>query len=177
MDALPIGASWWELISARADLTPDRPFISDEAGRVVTFARYRTLAEEVAAGLVECGVGPDDVVSWQLPTTIEAAVLMAALCRLGVRQNPIIPILRRAEVALITAQVHSRFLLVPGVYRGFDYNATALESTAGRDCTVIDVSQFAALPEVGLPRADPATLAPSPVPAADEVRWYYYSSG
>ena len=37
------------------------------------------------------------------------------------RQNPIIPILRRAEVALITSQVGSRWLFVPGTYRGFDY--------------------------------------------------------
>ena len=46
---------------------------------------------------------------------------MAALCRLGARQNPILPILRRAEVALISGQVDSRWLVVPGEYRGFDF--------------------------------------------------------
>ena len=113
MSPLTIHTSWWQLIDTRARLTPERPFLSDERGRALSFGQYRDLAEEVAAGLATWGVRSDHVVSWQLATTIEAAVLMAALCRLGVRQNPIIPILRRAEVSLITAQVGSTWRSSP----------------------------------------------------------------
>lgn len=173
---LQIGTSWWQLIDERALLTPDRPFLSDERGRVVTFGQYRTLAEQAAAGLMTIGVRSDDVVSWQLPTTIEAAVLMAALSRLGVRQNPIIPILRRAEVRLITEQVGSRWLFVPGVYRNFDYVEMAHESIAGSDCAVVDTSSYGADSELALPRADPSTLPP-PADGDEAIRWYYYSSG
>ena len=91
-DVVAIHTSWWRLIDGRARLTPERRFLSDESGRALTFGQYHTLAEEVAAGLVELGVRPEHVVSWQLPSNLEACVLMAALCRLGVRQNPILPI-------------------------------------------------------------------------------------
>ncbi len=171
---LPIGTSWWSLIDERARLTPDRTFLSDERGRVLTFGRYRELAEEVAAGLVELGVQPDDVVSWQLPTTLEATVLMAALCRLNVQQNPIIPILRRAEVGPITEQLGTRWLFVPGVYRGFDYVAMAAEALGDAACQVIVTSEYAG--DLALPRAAPTNLPPVADPAED-VRWYFYTSG
>jgi acyl-CoA synthetase (AMP-forming)/AMP-acid ligase II len=174
-DALDTTTSWWQLIDDRARRTPDRPFVGDEAGRTLTFGRYRDLAEEVAAGLVAIGVESDHVVSWQLPSTLESSVLMAALSRLGVRQNPIIPILRRTEVGLITKQVGSRWLIVPGTYRGFDFVEMARDSV-GDECAVIDVSEYAGDAELGLPRAEPAGLPPAVDPGHD-VRWFYYSSG
>jgi acyl-CoA synthetase (AMP-forming)/AMP-acid ligase II len=187
IEALPTGTSWWHLISRRADLTPDERFLSDEAGRELTFGEYRTLAEEVAAGLDAIGIGSGDVVSWQLPTGLEAAVLMAALCRLNVRQNPIIPIYRRAEVSFVTEQVNSTFLIVPGVHRGFDYVTMAHAATSDSACTVIDASGFTNggeanenenenENEIGLPRADPSTM-PAVVDPGEDVRWYYFSSG
>jgi cyclohexanecarboxylate-CoA ligase len=173
--ALDTSTSWWQLIDERAALTPDRPFVSDEAGRAFTFGQYRRFAEEVAAGLAELGVRSNHVVSWQLPSTLEATVLMAALCRLGVRQNPIIPILRRTEVSLITRQVGSDWFVVPGSYRGFDHLEMARESVAD-GCAVIDVSTCSGDAELSLPRGDPAKLPPAADPGLDE-RWYYYSSG
>ena len=173
-DALSIGTSWWELIATRAAATPDLRFIADEADRTLTFEQFRSLAEEVAAGLFELGVRCDDVVSWQLPTTIEAAVLMAALTRLGALQNPIIPILRRTEVAQITRQVGSRWMIVPGTYRNFDHTAMALDATA-ESCTVLDTSTTGD-ETLRLPRADPSVLA-APLDPGSAVRWYYYSSG
>ena len=50
-----------------------------------------------------CGRAPSS--SWQLPTTLEALVLLVALARLGAVQNPLIPILREREVGFITSQV------------------------------------------------------------------------
>ena len=175
-EALPIGTSWWRLIDERATRTPDRRFLSDERGRVLTFEGYRALSEEVAAGLADLGVRGSHVVSWQLPTNLEAAVLMAALCRLGVRQNPILPILRRAEVSLITGQVDSGWLVVPGVYRSFDFATMATESVGARDCRILLTSDYGEDAELSLPRGDPSGLPPATDPG-DDVRWYYYSSG
>lgn len=174
-NAIATTTSWWELIHERAELTPDRPFLSDETGRTLTFGQYRRLAEEAAAGLFDLGVRPEHVVSWQLPSTLEASVLMAALCRLGVRQNPIIPILRRTEVGHITRQVDSNWLIVPGTYRNFDFVEMAREAVAD-GCTIVDVNEYAGDPELRLPRADASALPPVTDPGHD-VRWYYYSSG
>ena len=76
--------------------TPDVVMFEDEDGRSMTFGEYQRDAEGVAAALFERGVTSGSVVSWQVPTTIEAAVLMAALARLDAVQNPIIPIMRGA---------------------------------------------------------------------------------
>ncbi|MFM2073317.1 MAG: hypothetical protein RLZZ623_3581 [Actinomycetota bacterium] len=171
--ALPIGTSWWQLIEARSAATPDRRFLIDANGRSLTFDQYRTRAEEVAAGLFDLGIRPGQVVSWQLPTTIDSAVLMAALCRLDTAQNPIIPILRRTEVAQITGQVGSHWLVVPRIHRGFDFAAMAAEVATGGNTTVLVIDN-------DLPGGDPANLAAPNVPIDDraqEVRWYFFSSG
>jgi acyl-CoA synthetase (AMP-forming)/AMP-acid ligase II len=183
-ETLTAGSSWWDLISRRAERTPDRVMLEDEGGHTLTFDEFRRRAEEVAAGLVEMGVRPDQVVSWQLPTSLRAAVLMAALSRLGVAQNPVIPILRRAEVSQIVDQLESAWLFVPGTWRGFDYAAMAGEVAAGRHCQVVVCDQFDPTEHgLGLPIGDPVRLGPpgpsgpSPLGVADPARWYYYSSG
>ena len=61
----------------------------DEDGRRITFAGYAADVETAAAGLAAMGLAEGDVVSWQLPTWIESLVLVGALARLGVTQNPI----------------------------------------------------------------------------------------
>jgi cyclohexanecarboxylate-CoA ligase len=178
---LPTGPSWWDLISRRADLTPDRVMLADDRGRTRTFAGYRDEAEAVAAGLAERGVQRGQVVSWQLPTTMEAAVLMAALARLGVTQNPIIPMFRRAEVGQIVDQLDSDWLVVPGERRGFDHAAMAREVAQGRRCRVLVGDDFAGGDdEVSLPRGDPSSLDRPTDPGDDAgagVRWCFYSSG
>src|SRR5690348_2190154 len=127
---IEVGTCWWDLIERRAALTPDRTMLIDERGRELSFAGFRDKAEEVAAGLVALGVDAGMTVSWQLPTVMESVVLMAALSRLDVVQNPIIPILRHAEVHHIVAQLGSDLLVTSRVWRGFDH-ATMAEEIAG----------------------------------------------
>lgn len=169
------GGNWWALIEERAARTPDAVMLTDERGRSLTFDAFRATAESVAAGLTGLGVRPEHTVSWQLPTTIEAVVLMAALTRLGVAQNPIIPILRRAEVGQIVGQLASEWLVVPGVRRGFDHAEMARQVAGdGKACRVVVLDDFSG--DLSLPRRDPSTLLP-PTEPGHSIRWYYYSSG
>ncbi len=169
------GRTLWELVQRRAEATPDAAAAVDEHGRSLSFLEYRDQAERAAAGLHRLGVRPGDVVSWQLPTWLESLVLVAALSRLDVVQNPILPIYRRREVAFITAQAGSRMLIVPPVWRDFDFEAMAREiaaDQAGLEILVVDKA---------LPQGDPTQLPPTPAapddPADLDVRWYYYTSG
>src|SRR5688572_8268634 len=127
------GGTLWELVEARAKATPDRDMAVDEDGRELTFGGYRAAAERAAAGLAQLGVGPGTNVSWELPTWLESLVLVAALARVGAVQNPLIPIYRAREVGFITGQTGARLLIVPSVWRGFDYQAMAEEVAAGSD--------------------------------------------
>ncbi len=175
------GRDLWELIDARAAATPDNEMACDERGRRITYAEFRRRAEEVAAGIAALGIGAEDVVSWSLPTGFDAMVLSAALRRLDVVQNPIIPIYREREFGFCARQTGAKLLVVPGVWRGFDYEAMArhiAQETPGLDVLVVDGT---ASGTGGLPVGDPATLPPRaapPVTAAEgPVRWLLYTSG
>jgi acyl-CoA synthetase (AMP-forming)/AMP-acid ligase II len=161
----------WELLARRAAVTPDRVLLEDESGRTMTAAEWRDAAEQVAAALFARGVTAGTTVSWQLPTTHEAAVLMLALARLGAVQNPIIPILRHREVTFIVGQTGARLLITPSVWRNFDYVALANEVAAEHGCETM------VLDRGGLPVGDPSTLPPPPTGEGDPIRHIYYSSG
>jgi acyl-CoA synthetase (AMP-forming)/AMP-acid ligase II len=169
------GRNLWELLERRAAATPDRPMVIDDTGRVVTFADYRAEAERAAAGLFRNGIGEGTVVSWQLPTWVESIVLVAALARLGAIQNPMLPIYRQREVGFVTRQARSKLLVVPGTWRGFDYEDMARTIAVDQPGLEILVANRA------LPQGDAAILPPPPTPVDDPadlpVRWYYYTSG
>ena len=166
----------WDLIERRAEASPGRPMLIDEADRTLTFAEYRDRAERVAAGLHAAGVSEGTPVSWQLPTRIDTIVLSGALCRLGAVQNPIIHLYRDREVAFALRQTAARHLFIPGSFRGFDYPELARRVTAdlADPPTVVVVDD-------GLPEADPGRLPAPPSAAATAadapVRWIYYTSG
>jgi acyl-CoA synthetase (AMP-forming)/AMP-acid ligase II len=168
-----VSETWWGLLEGAAAARGDREVLRDDHGRSLTVAQLRDAAEAAAAGLVQLGVGPGDVVSWQLPTTLEAAVLMAAGTRLGVVQNPIIPILREREVGLITRQLGTRLAVVPRAWRGVDHAAMA--GDLGLAVLALDLEDEIG-PELRLPSGDPSIL-PAPPSDPSGARWVYYSSG
>ena len=166
----------WELIERRAVATPDAVLAREDTGNELTFAGYRQACLVAAAGLRrDFGVTEGTSVSWELPTWNESLVLVGALARLGARQNPLIPIYRGREVGFITAQSHATLLIVPTVYRGFDFEAMAHGIAAERDGLQVLVA------DRSLPEGDPADLPPVPplpTKAADApVRWLFYTSG
>ena len=164
--------SFWELLEKRAAATPDRPMLIDAADRRVTFAEFKAWAERVAAGFRAMGIGEDSVVTWQLPTRIETLVASFALSRLGAIQNPIIQIYRDREVGFALAQMRSEFVLVPGVWRNFDYVAMVERLSADLPAPPKIIVAYDSLPE-----GDPATLPPPPPPPADltdsPIKWVY----
>lgn len=170
--------TYWRLIADAARHGSGRPLLADEYGRALTARQFHDAACATAAAFAQRGIGAGTVVSWQLPTTLETTVVMAALARLGAVQNPIIPILREHEVGFITAQLSSEFLVLPRVWRGFDYEGLArgLSSAAGFQVVTVDLATPPRSGELRLPRADAAALGPPPGPAGD-TRWIYYSSG
>jgi acyl-CoA synthetase (AMP-forming)/AMP-acid ligase II len=164
------GTSIWECIVARAGATPDDVMLIDGDEREVTFAAYVERAERTAAGLYEWGVRPGDTIAWQLPTWIETVVLVGALCRLGVRQVPLLPIYRERELGFILRQCGASAFIVPGVWRGNDYAGTAQPLAE-------ELGTFRVLVcDREVPEGDVATL-PAVDLVPDDVRWVFYTSG
>jgi acyl-CoA synthetase (AMP-forming)/AMP-acid ligase II len=170
--------TYWALIAEAARRGSDRSLLADEYGRSLTARQFHDAACATAAAFAERGIGAGTVVSWQLPTTLETAVVMAALARLGAVQNPIIPILREHEVGFITAQLSSEFLVVPEFWHGFDYGglARALSSDRGFQIITVELATPPTAGELRLPRASIDALGTPPGPTSG-TRWIYYSSG
>ena len=170
--------TYWTLIADAARAAPARPLLADDQGRRLTARQFHDAACATAAAFAERGIGAGTVVSWQLPTTLETMVVMAALARLGAVQNPIIPLLREREVGFITEQLSSEYLVVPETWRGFEHGALArsLAVTRGFQVITVDLATPPAGDELRLPRAgtDALTLPPA---SAGDPRWIYYSSG
>lgn len=177
MMPVSLPSTFWQMVVDRADADPAAVVLADDYGRTLTRAALRDEAERVAAALADRGVGAGTVVSWQLPTTLEALVLLVALTRLGATQNPIIPILRHREVGFITRQVGTELFVSPGTWRGFDYSAMVREVSADRpiDIVEVDLEGLAGASGLRLPTGDVSALPAAPT--ADAVRWLYYSSG
>jgi acyl-CoA synthetase (AMP-forming)/AMP-acid ligase II len=167
--------SVWELVERRAEASPDRVMLHD-GDRTTTFAQYRDLVGRAAAGWAGLGVGPDVAVSWQLPTWTESAVLVGALCRLGARQNPMLPIYRHKEVAFIARQTACALLVTPSEWNGFDYAGLADQVASELDPPPRTLVADRHNPEAD-PDSVPARTADSADPADDPVRWIFYTSG
>ena len=166
-------ATFWGLVARAATERPDAIVVADDHGRALTTTAFMAAAEGVAAGLWARGIGGDDVVSWQLPTVLEAPLLLAACARLGVRQNPIIPQLRAREVTFIVEQVGARLLVVPESWHGFVHGEMARSLDV--EALVLDLEGEPGS-EQRLPWDDAAVLPPTP-DAATSCRWLCYSSG
>jgi cyclohexanecarboxylate-CoA ligase len=103
-----------------ASATPDKVAFIDPRGRI-TYAELRRQVDRCALGLLELGIRPGDVVSFQLPNWIEWVVLHYAATRIGAVSNPLIPIYREREVGFMVGLASSKLIVVAREFRGFDY--------------------------------------------------------
>jgi cyclohexanecarboxylate-CoA ligase len=105
-----------------ATATPDKLAAVDARGEI-TYGELKRLSDRAALGLLELGVRPGDVVSFQLPNWIEFLVVHFAVTRIGAVNNPLIPIYRDREVGFMVGLARSTVIVVPQEFRGYDYPA------------------------------------------------------
>ena len=122
------GAGYWrdrtitDFLDEVAAATPDKPAFIDSRTQV-TYGELVQQVDRCALGLLELGIGPGDVISFQLPNWVEWVVLHYAATRIGAISNPLIPIYREREVGFMVGLAKSRLIVVPQEFRGFDYPA------------------------------------------------------
>jgi len=104
----------------------------------------RTQSAAVAGALRAQGIGPGDVVAWQLPNWWEAVVFCWAVWRCGAIASPITPTLRAHEVGFILRQTDARLVAIPKAFRGTDYRALVRDAGYTGDVLVL---RDGALPE------------------------------
>jgi cyclohexanecarboxylate-CoA ligase len=109
-----------DVLDEVAAATPDKAAAIDARGRI-TYGELKRLSDRAALGLLELGVRPGDVVSFQLPNWIEFLVVHFAVTRIGAVNNPLIPIYRDREVGFMVGLAKSKVIVVPQEFRGYDY--------------------------------------------------------
>ncbi len=94
-----------------------------------TYRELAAMADRVAVGLTKLGVGRNDIVACQLPNWWQFTVVYLACSRIGAVMNPLMHIFRERELSFMLQHGEAKLLIVPKVFRGFDYEqmVTALQ--------------------------------------------------
>ena len=108
---------------------PEKAAVIDSHAESLTFSQADEAAAKIARFLLETGVCPGDVVSFQLPGWVEFLPVYVACLKVGAVVNPIPPNLRFEDVRYITALCKTKVLFTPCLYRKYNY-----ENMVGRLC-------------------------------------------
>ncbi|MCV7011702.1 class I adenylate-forming enzyme family protein [Mycolicibacterium madagascariense] len=154
-----------ELLDECADTRPDRPLLLDVTGAALTTCEVAALSSAATRWLWEAGVRPGMTVAWQLPSTVNAALLMLALARAPVVQAPVLHLYRAREVH-VTLDVAGADLLLVDV-------STAANAPAGIRTVVVPDDLVERL-EVSMRSPHPELSGPLD---AHEPSWVYFTSG
>ena len=91
----------------------------------ITYASLDQARRAWAAYFAFLGVGPGDVVSFQLPNWWEHAGIYLACETIGAVANPLMPIFRELELEVMLRLAGSRIFIIPAEFRGFRYEPMA----------------------------------------------------
>jgi len=159
---------WWtrdtmgDLLARGLRAAPQTPFRvhSDVRPWAGTFADVELVARRLAAGLRERGVGPGDVIAFQLPNWMEAAAVFWAAAFLGAVVVPIVHFYGRKEVGYILDSVAPRVFVTARRFGRLEYQpelcaAVPVVGVVGDDFDEL----LAEDPLPGVLAADPASPA------------------
>jgi cyclohexanecarboxylate-CoA ligase len=163
-----------------AGATPDKVAAVDARGQL-TYGELKRLSDRAALGLLELGIAPGDVVSYQLPNWTEFLVLHYAVSRIGAVNNPLIPIYRDREVGFMVGLAKSKLIVVPQQFRGYDYPAMVERLRGGwpalENVLVVDDPSWQTFIDTPWEeRRDPADLA-ALRPDPNDVTLLIFTSG
>jgi cyclohexanecarboxylate-CoA ligase len=105
---------------------PDQVYVSDNNSTTQrstswSFRNIDLISRRIAVGLAQHGVAAGDVVAAQLPNWWEMLAVHLACVRIGAITNPLMPIFRARELEFMLAFAETKVLIIPRVFRGFEY--------------------------------------------------------
>ena len=152
------------LLDQCAASRPDRPLLRDVAGVTWSVSEVAHLCSAAAGWLYDAGMRAGMTVAWQLPSHVNAAVVMLALARMPVVQAPVIHLYRQREVCAAVEVAEADILLVD--------ESTADNAAPGMRTLTVPDDLIARLEN-----AKPTTGPEFDRPPSTERRWLYFTSG
>src|SRR5207237_7233309 len=125
-DGFWTGESLGSLLGGRLAARREQTFTlrSDVRPWSGTFGEVLDASRRVARGLAGAGVGPGDVVAFQLPNWVEAALLFYGASLLGAVVVPIVHFYGAKEVRYILDRPGAKVLATADPFRAIDYLTT-----------------------------------------------------
>ena len=129
------------LLSQFASPAPERVFIADGDGRVLTYRDLQALSARLAHALQALGVRPGDRVAAQVEKSPEAIALYLATVRAGAVWLPLNPAYTRAELDYFVADAEpALFVIAPGREALVSGTPVASLGTDGRTGSLLDLA-------------------------------------
>lgn len=154
-----------ELLDECAASRPGRPLLIDVSGSTLTVSAVAALSSAATRWLWDEGVRPGMTIAWQLPSTVNAAVVMLALARTPVVQAPVLHLCRSREVYTAVEVAQADVLLVD--------ESTMANAPAGVRTVIV--------PRDLVERLDVSMRSPQPELSgpvdAGEPSWVFFTSG
>jgi non-ribosomal peptide synthetase component E (peptide arylation enzyme) len=154
---------------AIAEVRPDSEVVP-EAKREPCVISYRQLWREarfLAFYFRKMGIQPGDMVSVQLPNWAEFVIIALALARIGAVINSIAPIYRRKEMSFFLRRSHSKALVIPTVFRGFNFLKMAEELRC--ECPDLEMIWTVGDPSLSTSLDPPYSIVGKTVPSEEEI--------
>ncbi|MEG0375793.1 MAG: medium-chain fatty-acid--CoA ligase, partial [Raoultibacter sp.] len=117
-----IGDVWDQRIS----LSSADTYVQDDRGSTFTYSEVDDQAGRLAAWLVAQGIVPGDVVTFQMPTWAEFAIVYVACLKAGAVMHPLPIDFTTADLIYGMNLVGSKAFLCPTVFEGRDLEAQAM---------------------------------------------------
>jgi acyl-CoA synthetase (AMP-forming)/AMP-acid ligase II len=174
-----------DLLDEAATAWPDKAAVVTVDERL-TFADWKRRSDALAAGLLGVGLGPESIVSVQLPNWVELCLLQTALARIGAVIQPLHLVYRAREVRNMLAFCEADAVVVADRFRDVGY-ADIARSVRPDTPTVREL--IVARPEGPLPAgehgldaveaegADRVDRLDAVAPDADRVFYLNFTSG
>jgi len=156
---------------------------SDQSPRSTTTGLIHERSRHLAAGLVARGIGPGDVVAYQMPSWAETLEILWAGFRVGATMVPIIHFYGPTEVSFILRQSRAKALVTVGSFGPIDHLANLESIRDDLDLETVVVADTAARVRVvpgAVSLSDLAEYAPLEDPAEvdpDQPAMIGYTSG
>ena len=113
-----------ELLQHWASVRPEHAALKTPT-HTLTYAQMLARVGSAATELKALGIGPGDVVAFQLPNWVEAFALYHAVLSIDAIALPLLPALRDRDLAYMLQETHAKLLITPSTWRGVDHSAMA----------------------------------------------------
>jgi cyclohexanecarboxylate-CoA ligase len=139
--------------------------LRDVSGTTLTVSEVASLTAAAVGWLRTAGIRPGMTVAWQLPSDVNAAVVMLALSRMAVVQAPILHLYRLREVCSAVDVANADILLVDESTEANTPPGIPTVTVPPELIGLLQNSTGATQPEIDSP------------PAEADPRWVYFTSG